>query len=181
MHKRGVIWVAAVLYIAIGMVVLGLILAAALPAIGKLKDRNVYAQTKELFFVIDKNIRQVVVEGVASQRELNPLTITKGALSIDEDNIQWSMKTEAMIVEPSPADDRIIKKEGNVEIWQEKTAVKGEYALHLDIYYPQDTGQIRLLLDPAGVGMPLQGTYSVLIKNAGVAATGKIDVNILVQ
>ncbi len=181
MHKRGVIWVAAVLYIAVGMVVLGLILASALPALGKLKDRNVYAQTKELFFVLDKNIRQVVVEGVASQRELNPLTITKGTFFLNASNIYWSMKTEALIIEPSTESEKIVKKEGNVEIWQEKTSVKGEYVLHLDIYYSQDTGQIKLILDPASVGMPLQGTYSMLVKNLGVGDSSKIEVSILVQ
>ena len=180
MGKRGVIWVAAVLYIAIGMVVLGLILSAALPALAKLKDRNIYAQTKELFFVLDKNIRNVVVEGVASQRELNPFTVTKGNFFLNSSNLHWSMKTEALIFEPSTAAAPITKQEGNVKIWQEKTKTKGEYLLHLDIHYDQVAGQIALEVDPASAGMPLSGTYALLLKNVGVVHN-KIVVRMLVH
>lgn len=175
--KKGVIWVAAVLYIAIGVVAIGLILAASLPAINKLKDRNTFAQTKELFFVLDENVRRVVLEGPGSQRELSPLTINKGQLYVNETAMFWSMKTEALIVEPSTEINKIVKKEGSVKIWQDPTPVKNEYTINLMVNYDR----IQLDVLEGSAGMPLLGTYSMLVKNTGEINAEKVVVALTIS
>ncbi|MDO8555545.1 MAG: hypothetical protein Q7R96_00030 [Nanoarchaeota archaeon] len=176
MQKKGAIWVASVLYLAVGLVALGLLLTAALPAINKLKDRNTVAQTKQLFYTLDEYLRTVVVEGVASQRELNPLTINKGIFTINETNIHWQLPTEALIIEPSTPEEKIIKKEGNLELWEEKTPTVGNYLMHLDLHYET----IGLYVNPDSAGMPLLGTYRLLFKNWG-ASEDRVIVNVSIQ
>ncbi len=175
--RKGVIWVAAVLYIGIGIVAIGLILSAALPAIGKLKDRNTYAQTKELFFIIDENIRKVVLEGPGSQRELSPLTVSKGQFNVNETSVSWSMRTEALVVEPSDILNKIIKKEGNVKIWQDKTGTKDEYVLNLLANYDK----IKLQVAEGSAGLPLLGTYTMLVKNTGEFDSERIIVSLTIS
>ncbi|MBS3172364.1 hypothetical protein J4438_02180, partial [Candidatus Woesearchaeota archaeon] len=63
MKKKGDVWVSAILYTALGVVLLTIILAAGLPAIQKMKDSYTSKQTKELMLVLDKNIKTVYHEG----------------------------------------------------------------------------------------------------------------------
>ena len=68
--KKGQTWISAVLYIALGTVVLTIIIAAGLPVLNKLRDRNAVLQTKEVLFELNNVIRTVVSEGPGSQRSL---------------------------------------------------------------------------------------------------------------
>ena len=80
--KKADVWVSAVLYFGLGIIVISLLLAAGLPAINKLRDKNVIIQTKEVFQVLDKNIRDVVRGGPGSQRVVS-VDIKKGDFKID--------------------------------------------------------------------------------------------------
>ncbi|MDO8628399.1 MAG: hypothetical protein Q7R56_01435 [Nanoarchaeota archaeon] len=175
--QRGVIWVAAVLYTAIGLIAIGLLLTAALPSIEKLRDRNTYAQTKELIFTVDNTIRTVLLEGTASQRELNPLTITKGTFTINKTSVSWELPTEALIIEPSTANNRILKQEGNLQIWQEQLPQKGHYNVHIETHYDQAIFK----LTPGSSGMPLLGTYTLLLKNSGTTENGRIILDLTIH
>ena len=41
MNKKGDIWVSAILYFGLGIIVIAILLAAGLPVINKLKDKNI--------------------------------------------------------------------------------------------------------------------------------------------
>src|SRR3989344_5316859 len=100
--KKSMIWISAVLYIALGIAAISLVLAAGLPLINNLKDKNTIIETKEIMFTIDNTIRQVLSEAPGSRRTLY-LEIQKGNLYIDEDGnnkIIWTMKIKALIQEP---------------------------------------------------------------------------------
>ena len=60
-NKKGDVWVSAVLYIALGMVLITLILSAGLPLIEKMRDKNTIVQTKNLLFNINANIETIVL------------------------------------------------------------------------------------------------------------------------
>jgi len=161
--KRGDIWVSAVLYIALGIVAISLILAAAIPAINNMKDRNTVVQTKELLYSLDKSIRDVSSEGPGSQRDLSPLVIKAGKMYVDEngDNkIKWSMETKAFILEP---DVKI--KEGSVSILLENTNIEGRYLVTLELDY-KDVAKI-FLDEESKLRNPLSGQYSLIIRNTG--------------
>ncbi len=84
MEKRGDIWVSAILYFGIGIVLITVVLAAGLPVINRLRDKNVVIQTKQVMHTLDENIREVVKEGPGSQRVVT-VNIKKGSFIIDED------------------------------------------------------------------------------------------------
>ena len=164
MQKRGAIWIAAILYIAVGIIVIAIIMGAALPVVNKIKDKNTYIQTKEVLSVIDETIRTVAKEGPGSQRELNPLTIKSGRLNIiqNEDKIEWSMETNADLVEPG-----VKLKEGNLNIELSTTPQVGKYIMKVHLIY--DTiYDIKL---NSQYQPPYQGTYTVLIKHTGQYST----------
>ncbi len=158
-NKKSEIWVSAVLFIALGIVAISIILAAALPLIEKIKDKNTIIQTKGILLAIDDNVYTVANEGPGSQRQLSPLIIDKGELVIDEinDTIAWKMKTTAMLMEPN-----ITIPEGNVNQRLDYTFVEDEYLITLWLEYEN----VNLTLD-SKFSNPFKGKYSSLIKHTG--------------
>ena len=131
MEKKGGIWVSAVLYIAMGVVLLTIILAAGLPALQKMKDSYTVQQTKDLMITLDNNIRNVFHEGPSSQRVVN-IDIGRGEFVIDagSDNIEWSLESSAILSELGE-----VINEGNLQILTQETGVKDKYAVTLTLDY----------------------------------------------
>lgn len=164
MSKKGDIWISAVLYMALGIIVIALILAASLPLIDRLKDRNTVTETKKLLLAMDETIKIVSKEGPGSQRELSPLTINKGQLFIDEknDTIMWKLKTSAQLLEPG-----ITIKEGVLSMMLTPTPVKDEFLMTIGLSYQHDVN-ITLVSDYQS---PFTGKYSAVISHTGAYST----------
>ncbi|QQG38923.1 MAG: hypothetical protein HYS32_00450 [Candidatus Woesearchaeota archaeon] len=98
--KKGDIWISAVLYIGIGIVILVVILSASMPLIRKARDENVISQTRQVMLELDDNIRTVIGEGAGSQRVFS-VEIGRGELFINDLNnsISWSLETNAEVAE----------------------------------------------------------------------------------
>jgi len=172
MDKKGDIWVSAVLYFGLGVIVLTLILAAGLPFVNKLKDKNTAIETKNLLLVLDDNIRNVIRGGPGEQRVVN-VEIKKGDFKIlaAEDKIVWTIQTTAFLSEPG-----ITTTEGNVNIItyssEEKGLEEGEYETEMSLIYNID-------LITSGGPQVLKGKYKLVIKNDGVDInTGKVKVKL---
>ncbi len=133
MEKRGAIWVSAILYMALGIVILVIVLAAGLPAINKMKDSYTAKQTKDLMIKLDDNIRAVFHEGVSSQRIVD-LKIGRGIFIINEtsDQITWELESSAIISEIGQQID-----EGNLQILTEETGIKNKYKIILNLNYTE--------------------------------------------
>ena len=131
MKKRGGIWISAILYMAMGIVILSIILAVGLPAINKMKDSYNVRQTKELMIGLDDNIRNVYHEGPGSQRIVN-LEIGRGDFVInpDLDIVTWEIESSAILSELN-----VPVKEGNLEILTNTTNVEGKYGVKLTLDY----------------------------------------------
>lgn len=164
MSKRGDIWISAVLYMALGIIVIALILAASLPVIDRLKDRNTVTETKKLLSTIDETITIVAKEGPGSQRELSPLTVNKGQLFIEEknDTIFWQMKTTAPLLEPN-----VPIKEGILTLLLTPTPVKDEFQMSISTSYKNNIN-ITLISDYKS---PFTGKYSAVIQHTGTYTT----------
>lgn len=162
--KRAQIWISAVIYTALGIIVIALILAAAIPVVDKLKDRNSVAETKSLLLTVDDTIKIVSKEGPGSQRELSPLTINKGKLFINDqdETIFWQLKTSALILEPE-----VEIKEGPLSLFLAKTFVKEEYIMNINLTY---TDFINLTLE-SDYQPPYLGRYSMLVLHSGEFST----------
>jgi type II secretory pathway pseudopilin PulG len=87
--KRGQIWVETVIYTLIGLAVIGLVMAVALPKINAKKDEIIIEQSIEALGNIDDKIYEV--QRAAGNRRVVDLEIRKGSLIInmEEDSIAW--------------------------------------------------------------------------------------------
>lgn len=91
------VWVSALLYLLISIIVVVLVLEAGLPLIQKMGDEAYYSKAKEDFSSIDKTIKEVSKEGKGSQRVV-PLEIRKGELNVRDNQIYWEYETKAEIL-----------------------------------------------------------------------------------
>lgn len=176
MSKKAQIWISAVLYMALGVIVLTIVLAAGVPMIQKMKDKNSFGQAKAVFFSVDDNMKEVINEGPGSRRYLSPFEIKAGEFTVDEDNsmIVWSMKTKAKLMEPSyyftnlpsgePSPTGVPEfREGALYMYARETNIVDEYIVNIKLDY---SGIARLELDSPFEG-PFAGTYSLTIENTG--------------
>lgn len=157
---KGQIWISAVLYMALGIIVIALVLSASIPVVEKLNDRSTVAETKEILLTLDETIRIVSREGPGSQREIPSLTLSEGKLFIDDeiDKIWWEMKTSAVLLEPDTP-----LKEGILSLELKTTPVKEEYLVIIGIDYK---GKVDLLLDSA-YPSPFFGKYQMIVSHKG--------------
>jgi type II secretory pathway pseudopilin PulG len=155
MNKNGDVWISAVIYIGLGIVLLSIILAAGLPVIDRMRDTYTAKQTKEIMLTVDQNIRSVYNQGPGAQTQVK-LRINKGEFIIDQDNeiISWSTRTKAILSEPN-----IVVNEGNLQIETSDSPQKGEYILTLSLSY----SEADLTYD----GGILKGTNILVITNKG--------------
>jgi len=161
MKKKSQIWVSAVLYIALGLVIITLILSAGVPMINKIRDKNTITQSKKLMFDIHENIEAVINEAKGSARFLSPVDINSGELVINDvdDRVEWSMltKNEFMV-------NDTVFTEGDLYLLLENTATEGEYEMNLYLDYSARDVNLSLVGE---YGNPFQGKYSFSIKNMG--------------
>ncbi len=174
-NKRGDVWVSAVIYFGLGMILLTLLLSAGTPVINRLRDKNIALQTKEVLQVLDANIREVAREGPGSQRPI-VVDMRKGEFKVDADTntIKWVYKTTAILTEPCKSirltdtnkdgfpDDcaSLIVKEGTVN--QLTTGVKGDYTIAMSLAYPQ------IYLVVPGPTSSIIGRTDLIIRNDGL-------------
>lgn len=158
-QQRGALWISAVLYISLSVVAMSLILSAAIPFVGTLKDRNTIIETKKLLATVDETIKTVANEGPGSQRELSPLIIGAGALTIDQiaEKIIWNLETRAIVQEP-----KLILQEGVLKTELKETPVEGKYLMELRLEYT--TVNLNLTTTLAS---PFTGEYNMLVKHTG--------------
>lgn len=163
MKKKGDVWVSAILYTALGVVLLTIVLAAGLPAIQKMKDSYTSKQTKELMLTLDKNIKTVYHEGPGSQRVVT-INIGRGDFIIDQDSelINFNFESSALISEiDAPV------QEGSLTILTEETGVNGKYSVSLTLDY--DQSEVELEYDGSDM---ISGKINLLIYNKGVIDQG---------
>ena len=158
-NKKGDVWVSAVLYFGLGIIVIAIILTAATPVISRLRDKNIIIQTKQVMQVLDSNIREVAREGPGAQRPLT-IDIRKGAFRIDPatSSVIWSYNSKALIAEP---DIEIL--EGNIRIRSSIGGPSNTYPTTLSLNYE---GGAYLRYD-APV-RTISGNTALIIRNAGI-------------
>lgn len=157
--RKGQIWISAVLFISLGVIVISLILAAAIPMVNRISDKNTVVRTKEILLKMDDAIKTVVNEGPGSQRQLDPLIIDRGELHITNDtyNILWRMETESDLMEPN-----IEIVEGNIKQRLNTTIVEEIYEINL--WVESDRINISLV---SSFTSPFKGEYIVTVKHTG--------------
>ena len=156
MNKKADIWISAVIYIGLAITILTIVLAAGMPVINKLRDKNIEIQTRDVMSSLDDTIRTVVKEGPGSRRPIK-LDIGRGNFIIDEQGstITWNLESTYLESEPS-----VVFREGHLSIWTESTPVQETYNIYLQLNY---TSLINLTTDITTIS----GPYDILITNLG--------------
>ena len=169
MNKRGAIWISAVLYMGLGIIILSMILAVGLPAVQKMKDQFTIKETKNLMLVLDENIRTVYQEGPGSQRVVD-LKITRGSFEIDDEaeSISWSLSTKIPASQPGEE-----AYEGNLIIFTESTPVEDQYGVELSLNYDD-----FLDLNYESSQQTISGNTKLSILNSGEGDNSLIEIKI---
>jgi type II secretory pathway pseudopilin PulG len=101
-EKRGQIWVETVIYTLIGVTLLGLVLAFAIPSIEKQKDQKIVEESINAMIHLDNLIEEVRDLGPGNQRKIS-LMIKKGRLVFNPIGKNISFEIEKSAYEASEA------------------------------------------------------------------------------
>ncbi|MBS3163410.1 hypothetical protein J4427_01855 [Candidatus Woesearchaeota archaeon] len=164
MSKKADVWVSAVIYVGIAITILTIVLAAGLPVINRMRDRNTITETKDILHSLDSIITGIVRDGPGSQR--TPIIrITKGDFVFEGAGISWTLpNSKFMLSQPGETIE-----EGNLRIITTNSPVEGEYNIQITLSYSE------INIEPTI--KTLSGQYKLVIKNAGVVS-GKVKVTI---
>lgn len=98
-NRKGAIWISAVIYVMIAVVVMVIVLEAGLPLIKGLNEKSAFTRIKDTLVGIDRQVQQVASEGQGSQRII-PLEINDGEFRVEDQKIRWKLETDSKVVEP---------------------------------------------------------------------------------
>lgn len=168
MNKKADVWISAVIYVGIAITILTIVLAAGLPVINRMRDRNIATDTKEILHELDSTIRDVVQEGPGARRTPS-IKITRGEFDInqDQETIIWTLaNSKFMFSQPG-----VEVPEGNLIIKTTSSPVEGEYKVEVKLIYTN--------IDIESVNNRLSGQYNLIVTNEGVdITTNKLKVSI---
>ncbi len=174
MQKKGDVWISAVLYFGIGIVIITILLTAGLPVINRLRDKNVVIQTKQVMHTLDENIREVIKEGPGSQRVVT-INIKKGVVEIDAelDEIKWVFDGANILI----SEPKIDVEEGKIIIRTEEGAEGGTYDISIISRYTDLN--VDLTRGTGDVG-GIIGIGDLVIRNNGVdpSIPGKVQISV---
>ena len=97
--KKGAIWVSAVIYVLVGIVVLTIVLEAGIPFIKGLQEKSNVNRARNTLTALDQNIQDVAKEGQGSQR-IVPIDVSDGTINVQDNKIRWKIETNSKVVEP---------------------------------------------------------------------------------
>jgi type II secretory pathway pseudopilin PulG len=173
-NKGGQVWVETVIYTLIGLTIMGLVLAVALPKINAKKDEVLINQAIQAMGDIDNKV--YLVQGAALNRRTVDLDIGKGKVIIDvgENTISWVIDSRFKYSEPG-----FPSTMGNMIILTEETdpwTVTMTIHYAVDIRFGEDmvTGTKELGSAPT--------PYKLMVENAGNdPVTGNLIVKLSVS
>jgi type II secretory pathway pseudopilin PulG len=172
-RKKGQVWVETVIYTLIGLTIMGLVLAVALPKINQKKDEVLIDQAIKAMGNIDDRIYEVQ-RATGNVRSPN-IDIGKGRviIDLDEDSISWVIDSKFKYSEPGfPTEvgtNMIILTE-ETDPWT--VTVKIIYGVDLR-FDELSTGTKELDSAPT--------PYKLRIENAGKSSTGNLIIKLSVS
>ena len=97
--KKGAIWVSAVIYVLVGIIVLTVVIEAGIPFIKSLQERSNVNRARNTFSSLDQQIQDVAKEGQGSQRII-PLEVSEGSVKVEDGKLRWKIETDSKVLEP---------------------------------------------------------------------------------
>ena len=173
-NQKAQIWVETVIYTLIGLVMIGIVLAVATPAIEKYKDEILLEQTISALNELNSKILEI--RGAVGNVRIIEFRIKKGKLVLDNENDKIVYMLEESNLEYSEPDVKV--EQGDIEIL---TAKKGKkYEINLSLAYSEKDLDLRYnekntekIFSQASI------PYKLYIENLGEPAEGgKTQINI---
>ena len=167
--KRGQVWVETVIYTLIGLAVIGLVLAGAMPKINQKKDELAIGQSIEILTEMDNIINEV--QRAPGNRLSISINIGKGYFVIDaeKDSLSWTIDSSFPYSEIglwTPVGGLDVLTTGEEKPYS--VEIKSEYSFDIR-YNGEAVGQKRLDVAPT--------PYRIMIENSG-KEDGKIVINV---
>jgi len=127
-NKKAQVWVETVIYTLIGLSIIAIIFATAMPQIEKAQDRAVIEQTISALNVLDNKISEVE-QAPGNSRIIN-FKISKGKLEInaEKDSIKYILEDTKL--ELSEPDEEV--KQGRIVLKTEKMPTRFKITLTMD-------------------------------------------------
>ncbi|MBI2142026.1 hypothetical protein HYU15_00875 [Candidatus Woesearchaeota archaeon] len=119
--KRADIWLSAVLYVLIVIIIMVIILEAGLPVLDRARDRSTFTRTKDTMTALDQHIVDIAGEGQGSQRVI-PIEVPKGDIETKDGKLLWKLETSSKLIEPRSRIDQ-----GNLVIAADLDVAAREY------------------------------------------------------
>lgn len=171
--KKGQIWVETVVYTLIGLVIIGIVLAVATPAVSRYKDEIVIEQTIAALNSLNEKILETAE--TSGNKRIVEFRIKKGKLILDctAEKIKYVLEESGLEYSEPGAEVR----QGDIIILTEKKARKNDITLSLDysgkeidLTYNKNNGEKTLNQAP----LP----YKLNIENLGPTTEEKTQVDI---
>ncbi|MBI2670865.1 hypothetical protein HYX18_02720 [Candidatus Woesearchaeota archaeon] len=162
MNNKADIWISAVLYLGLGVIILTLILAVGVPVVNKIRDKNIAIDTENLMLSLDNQIRAVYSEGPGSKRPFK-FEIRKGNFVVNENDetINWNFETTALLSQPGATVEK-----GNMVLLTQETSKQGTYISSFQLNY---SGILNIKLQ--GSNGEFTGANALLVSNSGATGT----------
>jgi len=169
MHKKNKaqVWVETAIYSLIGLTIIAILLATAMPQIEKMKDKSVVTQTLTALNELDNKI--IEIKQAPGNVRIIYLKLTKGNLNIDSENNKIIYTLENTKLEISEANDPeteepTIIEEGNIKLRTDK------YGRNFNIILTLDYSDMDITYQGADTERILQAgstDYKLKIENPG--------------
>ncbi len=157
MNKKADVWVSTVIYVGIAITIITIVLAAGLPVINRMRDRNTITETKDILYQLNDDIKQTIRDGPGAQRTPS-IKISKGEFKIDPTGIIWTLPNSKF--KYSEIGESI--QEGDLIINTTVTPVSDEYSVKLILDYSATKIKLESPIKT------LSGQYNLLVKYSGV-------------
>lgn len=172
---RGQVWIETVIYTLIGLVLIGLVLAVAMPKINEWRDRVVVDQSIAALTVFDDKFTYVATKGVGNVREVPQFYLKKGTLTFDSLNDTITLEISDLSKPYSEPGATI--HNGRIQILS-KVQKKGS-SIYLTLNYSGVANLTFANQEASRTFTPASRPYKFLLFNLGDPGNGLVIVNVL--
>ena len=167
-NSKAQVWVETVLYLLIGLAIIGAVLAFVKPKIAEIQDKIVIDQTIDLLKQLDDDITRVWNDGEGNKK-IEEIEIKRGEIRINaiDNEIDYFLK-DSNVVYSQPGTST---KMGNIEILTVKKGNTQDVSLklkyvNLDLLYENEDKEKVFTKSPTAYKMSIQNNGSAININS---------------
>ena len=174
-NKKAIVWVSTVLYILIGMAIIGVLLAVIKPKVAEMKDSLSIDQTVESLNKFDEIMSRT--RQATGTRLSYELSLSRGDLQLNAqgENITWIIRDSAYRY----SQEGVPIKLGNIEILTEK---KGQF-WQVTLTRDYSNSNLDIIFSGADIDKVLTASkipYKIFLENEGIV-NNKQQINITIE